>query len=158
MERHGRRSASELGINVVQLPDQDRRPEPPATLGPRAAEVWRDTVSSLPPRWFEGHGNLVLLESFCVHVGLHDHYAAEVTRAIGMPRRGPGRPKKDVAPEPGEPRPPIGELRAALDSETRLIAMLSSKLRICRAATRTSQSDGNTLKNSPNPKRLPWNE
>jgi len=53
LEKRGRKSFADLeSVPVVPLDPADGRPEPPADLSPREAEVWRDAVAVMPARHF----------------------------------------------------------------------------------------------------------
>ena len=154
MERHGRYGAEERAtLSVVALPEP-QRPEPPTVLSPRQMEIWDATVASMPNGWFRGFGNLILLQSFCIHSALAEHFGAELDRALGMRRRGRGRPPKTEPPE--NRMASVGELRSWLDAETRLCGLLASKLRLARQQLKTAQSDGATIRNTP--RKNAWDE
>ncbi len=54
-----------------------KHPDPPATLAPAGAEVWRSTVRLFPPGYFDAP-NRVLLSQFCEQVA----HIGECTEAI----------------------------------------------------------------------------
>lgn len=61
MKQRGRRSAEALTATITALP---QRPEPPGTLPDRQKAIWRATVSSKTPDWWDG-GSLPLLGAYC---------------------------------------------------------------------------------------------
>jgi len=61
MKQRGRRSAEALTATITALP---LRPEPPETLPERQKAIWRATVSSKTPDWWDG-GSLPLLGAYC---------------------------------------------------------------------------------------------
>lgn len=75
MGNRGRQSAAELSIQPVAL--SDRRPEPPASMSEAAAQVWRDTVGTLPPNWLSP-GQHPLLIAYCRHAAQADDLAKHV--------------------------------------------------------------------------------
>jgi hypothetical protein len=60
MKRRGRRSADALLATVTGIP---KRPEPPVTLPERQKAIWRETVMSKTPDWWDG-GSLPLLSAY----------------------------------------------------------------------------------------------
>lgn len=69
MKRPGRRSKADLTAAnlVVPIGERLRRPPPPVDMPDDMADVWRDTVDSMPGDWFprETHE---LLKQYCRHV------------------------------------------------------------------------------------------
>jgi len=61
MKQRGRRSAEALTATITGLP---QRPEPPETFPERQKAIWRATVSSKTPDWWDG-GSLPLLTAYC---------------------------------------------------------------------------------------------
>lgn len=61
MKQRGRRSAEALTATTPVLP---QRPEPPETLPARQKAIWRATVLSKTPDWWDG-GSLPLLTAYC---------------------------------------------------------------------------------------------
>lgn len=62
---------------VVPLRPGEGRPEPPAELSQREAELWREIVSSRPPNHF-GRETFPLLRAYCTTAMLVEDQAAEV--------------------------------------------------------------------------------
>jgi hypothetical protein len=65
MRRDGRKSAAE---NAVVVPGTfGKRPQPPASLTPRQAEIWREVVGSEDPKFFASGASRALLSDYCAH-------------------------------------------------------------------------------------------
>jgi len=67
LEKRGRKSAADLESVVIPVELPNARPEPPADLSPREAEIWRGVVSVMPPRHF-GRERWPVLIGYCRHV------------------------------------------------------------------------------------------
>jgi hypothetical protein len=67
MRTRGRHSAAEKAAHVVIAGTFGQRPEPPAELSKRQAEVWREIVASDDPKFFEGAAVRGLLADYCRH-------------------------------------------------------------------------------------------
>lgn len=63
--KRGRKSAASLAVVPVSL--EARRPPPPEHLDPKAADVWRNTVSTMPGGWFD-RAQEPILSAYCRHV------------------------------------------------------------------------------------------
>jgi hypothetical protein len=67
--QRGRKSAESQSVIVALVPGQ--RPEPPAELTAKQAEIWKFTVAALRHDWF-GPENWPLLTQYCRHAALAD--------------------------------------------------------------------------------------
>ena len=62
-----RQSADSLSIATVSIP---LRPDPPKDIPKYAQEVWKKTVDTKPPEWFEADSH-PLLRAYCIHSAQH---------------------------------------------------------------------------------------
>ena len=76
-----RRRASD---NVTPLFPDGPRPPPPADLSQKEAQVWRDTVDSMPARWFTPE-TWPVLRGYCAHVIAADAAWARYLPALEDP-------------------------------------------------------------------------
>lgn len=67
MGARGRESAAELTVATDNTAEMAKRPEPPNHLTPEQAQIWRETVDSLPADWFRKE-TLDVLAQYCRHV------------------------------------------------------------------------------------------
>lgn len=65
MRTRGRRSAADLSVVVAGT--FGKRPEPPADLTQRQAEIWRETVASEHADFFDSAALRALLTDYCRH-------------------------------------------------------------------------------------------
>lgn len=65
MRTRGRHSAAENTVIITGAFGQ--RPDPPAELTPRQAELWREIVASEDPKFFDTGALRGLLASYCQH-------------------------------------------------------------------------------------------
>jgi len=85
LEKRGRKSAADLeSADIVALELPDGRPEPPADLSEREAEVWRDAVGCMPARWF-GRERWPVLRGYCEHVVAAAHAWSMYSAALHDP-------------------------------------------------------------------------
>ena len=67
MAKRGRKSAADVGAVVIEG-QFGKRPEPPATLTPRQAEIWRAVVASEHSDFFSTEALRDLLVGYCRHL------------------------------------------------------------------------------------------
>ena len=128
MTKRGRKSASSRLSIVPPIPEPP--PEPPASLSPEAAAIWREIVGSIHHSQFTGA--LFLLESYCRMVAFEREFARDAEEL-------PAGPRRDEAGK---------SLRAC----AHLAANLATKLRL---SPRTRLDRRISLKTIPSGRR-PW--
>jgi phage terminase small subunit len=77
MGSRGRKSADELTTRPVLL--NERRPEPPESLSPRAAAVWKEVVGTVPLGWFS-KAQYPIVMAYCRHAAQAEVLAEQVDR------------------------------------------------------------------------------
>jgi hypothetical protein len=131
--QRGRKSAESQSVIVALVPGQ--RPEPPAELTAKQAEIWKFTVAALRHDWF-GPENRPLLTQYCRHVAIADVVAKAITAT-------------DIKAELAR----FARLGAMQARETSAIISLATKMRL----TNQSSRDSRHVKRDPGAGRpRPW--
>lgn len=108
---------------MTVIPGQ--RPEPPAALTEREAEVWRAVVATKPHDWFNAD-TAPLLMDYCRAAVTSDELASELRKFKKIP--GGSRFARYIA------------LRKLQDQNTRAMASLATKMRLTQQSRYTPQA------------------
>jgi hypothetical protein len=123
MARH---SAAEGAVVPLAIASPELPPR--AELTPEEAAIWGEIVGSMPASWFDS-GNAPVLVELCRHVALSRWIAAEMEtmrRATLTATTARGQKQRAI----------YRELAQAAREESKLIAMLSVKLRLTNSSHR----------------------
>jgi hypothetical protein len=104
---------------------------PPPELSAEEAQSWREITASLPPSWFDS-GNAPVLAELCRHMALSRQIAEE----LATMRK---RKLTSDTPHGAKQREIFRQLLQAAREESRLIAMLSVKLRLTNSSHRRDE-------------------
>jgi hypothetical protein len=138
MNKRGRKSAAELAVVPVAI--EARRPPPPDDLTQAQAQVWRDTVATMPAGWFN-RSHAPLLVAYCRHVAR----AAELEHVL----RGTMAPGSDATLEQAD------RLLKMAERETRAITACARSLRLTLQSQMHPRTAGRaTVNDRGGPK--PW--
>jgi len=77
MGARGRKSSAELSTKAPVLLNE-RRPAPPEGLSPRASDVWKDVVGTVPLGWFS-RAQYPMLIAYCRHAARAETLAEQIT-------------------------------------------------------------------------------
>lgn len=126
MARH---SAAEQAATAVAIPSLEL--PPPAELTPEEAAIWREITASMPPSWFDS-GNAPVLVELCRHVVSSRWLATELEKMRNA--------KLTAATAHGQKQRAIyRQLSQAAREESRVIMMLSVKLRLTNSSHRRDE-------------------
>lgn len=114
--KRGRKSAAEL--SVVSSGGFDHRPDPPANLTPRQADIWKETVASEAADFFKTAALQALLTDYC-----HHRESAEILNSTIHPFTA-----EDIADQEGVDH--YRKLLRMRDNEVKSAAQLATKLRL----------------------------
>jgi hypothetical protein len=78
MRQHGRKSPAAQATVIVG--EFGKRPEPPAELTARQAEIWRETAASEPVEFFATAAQRGLLADYCRHREAAENVSAVIDR------------------------------------------------------------------------------
>ena len=132
MGNRGRPSAASILSEVKRIESTPRFP-PPDDLDDEAAEIWTKVVNSHPPDWFTP-ANLPLLGQYCRHC-VEVRFVGELI-------------KKAKATKSTDLR----EFRSLLTmqrSETKMVAMLATKMRIGQQSVKNQRGNKKTVSSKP---------
>lgn len=136
--KRGRKSAAELAVVPVAL--DARRPAPQTHLSEPQAEVWRDTVATMPAGWFQ-RSHEPLLTAYCRHVVR----AAELDKLLQSAMAlGSDASVKDA-----------DILLKMAERETRALIACARTLRLTHQAQMHPRTAGRAIDNAPTGPR-PW--
>jgi hypothetical protein len=140
MEGPGRKSVESLSV-VVSLPGQ--RLEPPESLTDGQKATWRAVVATKPPEWFAPDSAPVLV-AYCKAVESHGHLSRQVEKYEARKKlNGPALRSYSYA-------------LAAQEKQTKLIAMLATKMRLVQQSRYTTQSAATADRKTANAEKKPW--
>jgi len=143
MRQRGPRSAASKAAAVVIEGGFGTRPEPPADLTERQAEIWREIVSSEDPNFFDTGALRALLSGYCRH-----RDAAEgISKIINL-----FDPAWLKANEGAKRYKDLLKMR---DLETRAATSLATKLRLTNQSRYNEKTAATAARNAPK-KALPW--
>jgi hypothetical protein len=141
MGTRGRKSAAESAIVIVGA--FGTRPEPPADVTPRQAEIWRETVSSEHSEFFNTAALRALLLDYC----RHRESAENVSQIINTFQA------EWLKSQEGSKR--YHGLLKMRDLETRAAAQIATKLRLTNQSRYTPQAAATAAK-SAGSRQKPW--
>lgn len=133
MDKRGRKSSAELSVVIPVKFGQ--RPEAPADLTPRQAELWRAITSSEPADFFSTEALRGLLSDYC----RHRESAESITSVINTFQA-------DWLKNSEGARRYQGLLRMR-EMETRAAASIATKLRLTNQSRYTPQAAATAAKN-----------
>ena len=131
MKSRGRKSSAELAVVPVAL--AVRRPPPPGDLTERQAQVWRDTVATMPAGWFN-RSHTPLLVSYCRHVCR----AADLEKVL----------RETMAPGSDATVDDADRLLKMAERETRAITACARSLRLTIQSQMHARTAGRAADNS----------
>jgi hypothetical protein len=143
MARH---SAAEEAVVPLAIPSPELAP--PAELTPEEAAIWREITGSMPPSWFDS-GNAPVLVELCRHIVLSRWLAAELEKMRNA--------DLTAATARGQKQRAIyRQLLQAAREESRLIMMLSTKLRLTNSSHRRDERYDDRRRLALPQGRPPW--
>lgn len=140
MGKRGPRSSADLAVKPVLI--ETRRPAPPADLGEAEAEVWRDTVGTMPLGWF-CRAQYPILAAYCRHAVRARQLAALIAEF---------QPEW-VKEEGGLQR--LDKLLAMAERETRAMTACARSMRLTHQAQIQPRGAGRAMASAPDSPR-PW--
>jgi hypothetical protein len=141
MGARGRKSSEADAVVIVG--SFGTRPEPPEELTDRQSEIWRETVSSEPPDFFNTAALRALLMDYCRH-----RESAENVSSIINSFQAEWLKSQDGAKR-------YQALLRMRDMETRAAAQIATKLRLTNQSRYTPQAAATAAKNTGRGQR-PW--
>lgn len=140
MRKRGPKSGAELATTPVLI--EARRPPPPADLAELEAEVWRDTVGTMPAGWF-CKSQYPILIAYCRHT----------VRAAQLAGLVAAFEPKWIKADGGLER--LDKLLAMAERETRALTACARSMRLTHQAQIQPRGAGRALANSGDGER-PW--
>jgi hypothetical protein len=137
-------SAAELSVVAIDV--HQYRPEPPPELVGRAAQIWRDIVSTLPAGWLT-RANEPLLLAYCRHIATAEHLASLLDKVEG-PFQPEGLKQFDKLPR-------------MRDRESKVALALARAMRLTQQTQMHPRTAGRAVTNSGGQKlweRKPWED
>jgi hypothetical protein len=143
MARHSaaEQAAASIAIASPELP-------PPAELTPEEAAIWREIVGSMPASWFDS-GNAPVLIELCRHIVLSRWLAGELA-ALDKTRL------TATTARAQKQRAIYQQLLQAVREESRLITVLSTKLRLTNSSHRRDERYDDRRRLALPSARVPW--
>lgn len=142
MKQRGRKSSGALTANPVLI--ETRRPAPPSDLGEAEAEVWKDTVGTMPSGWFSRAQYPVLI-AYCRHTAR----AAQLAGLIAQFE------PEWLGVDGGLQR--LDKLLAMAERETRALSACARSMRLTHQAQIQPRGAGRAVQNAPPDGRpRPW--
>ena len=140
MRKRGPKSAASLAVVPVVL--EPRKPPPPDNLKGKAAQVWRDTVETMPGGWFDRYHE-PMLSAYCRHVVCAERLTAFVEAFDdGW-----------LMEEGGIQR--LDKLLAMRERESRAVVMCARSMRLTQQAQMHPRTAARAIANTPSGPR-PW--
>jgi hypothetical protein len=139
MKSRGRKSAASLGVVPVSI--EARRPPPPDNLSEGAAQVWRDTVVSMPGGWFD-RVHEPLLVAYCRHVVTAERLTQLAESHLLK--------QSEISLED------MDRLLRMRERESRAVVMCARTMRLTQQAQMHPRTAGRAVERSGGSGRKPW--
>lgn len=130
MQKRGRKSSEDLKV-TVNIP---KRPDAPSELTDRQAEVWRETVNTMPVDWFPSETHYQLAD-YCRHVT----YSRDIAERI-----------QAMDTETADTQD-MDRLYRMQDRESNAISRIATKLRITNQSRVRAETAGRQINNRQTP-------